>query len=87
MNNSLVLEYKKMQTRYEKLISEEKELHKEHQKDVRYFVKHHIFDKEWQEYLERTACNLASASLRIKIAEEKMEQIRTILFPESIDYF
>ena len=84
---SLILEYRKMQKRYEKLLLEEKKLHKEHQKDVQYYIKNHIFDKEWQKYLETTAYNLSQSSLRIKIAEEKMEQIRTILFPESIDYF
>ena len=83
MNNSLTLEYKKLQTRYKKLLLEEKELHNEHQKDVRYYIKNHIFDKEWEKYLEKTACNLATASVKIKIAEEKMEQIRTILFSES----
>jgi len=81
--SDLILEYRKMQTRYEKLLLEEKELHKEHHKNVQHFIKNHLFDKEWQKYLETTACNLASASLTIKITEEKMEQIRIILFEES----
>jgi len=80
--DSLVAEYKIMKKRYKKLVSEGKKLQKEHEQDLKYFISNNISDKEWQGYLEKTGCHLASASIRIKIAKNKMSQIRTILFKE-----
>ena len=76
MNNSLILEYKKLKIREKKLSLEEKNLQKEHTRDVKYFIDSQISDRKWQKNLEKTACNLASASVTMKIAKMKMEQIR-----------
>jgi len=80
MNDSLILEYNNMEKRYKKLILEGEKLQKEHTQDVEYFIKNNISDKKWQNNLEKTACNLAQAQVRIKIAKNKMNQIKTILF-------
>ena len=77
---SLNEEYHMLEIRYKKLISEEKKLRQEHEQDVKYFISHNISDKQWQNNLEKTACYLASASVTRKIAKNKLEQIRTILF-------
>ena len=76
MNNSLILEYKKLKIRGKKLDLEGEKLQKEHNQDVKYFIDNHISDRKWQKNLEKTACNLASASVTIKIAKMKMDQIR-----------
>ena len=76
MKDPLVTEYKKLKIREKKLDLEEKKLQKEHNQDVKYFIDNHIFDRKWQKNLEKTACNLASSSLSMKIAKMKMEQIR-----------
>jgi len=78
--NDLVLEYKKMQKRYRKLVSEGKQLEKEHKEDMKYFIENNISDKKHQRNLEKSACNLASASTTLKISKNKMRQIRIILF-------
>jgi len=83
MTNSLIAEYHTMEKRYKKLVSEGKQLQKEHEQDVKYFISNNISDKEWQGYLEKTACHISTASIRIKIAKNKMKQIRTILFKET----
>jgi len=79
MTDSLVTEYKALKKREKKLISEEKKMQKEQKENVNYFVVNHIWDKEWRGYLEKSACHLAIASVRMKIAKEKMKQIRVIL--------
>ena len=79
MSDSLVTEYKKLKKREKKLDLEGENLQKEHNQDVKYFIDNHIFDSEWQKNLEKTACNLASSSLSMKIAKMKMGQIRIIL--------
>ena len=76
MNNSLILEYKKLKIREKKLSLEGKNLQKEHNQDVKYFIDSHISDHKWQKNLEKTACNLASSSVTMKIAKMKMEQIK-----------
>jgi len=76
MKDSLVTEYKKLKIREKKLSLEEKNLQKEHNQDVKYFIDNHISDRKWQKNLEKTACCLGSASVRMKIAKMKMKQIR-----------
>ena len=83
MKNSLFTEYKALKKREKKLIFEEKKMQKEQKGNVNYFIVNHIWDKEWRRYLEKSACHLASASVRMKIAKEKMKQIRIILFKKS----
>jgi len=76
MEDSLVTEYKKLKKREKKLDQEGKNLQKEHNQDVKYFIDNQISDHKWQKNLEKTACNLASSSVTMKIAKMKMEQIR-----------
>lgn len=76
MNNSLILEYKKLKIRGKKLDLEGEKLQKEHNQDVKYFIDNHISDRKWQKNLEKTACYLGSASVTMKIAKMRMEQIR-----------
>ena len=76
MKDSLVTEYKKLKKREKKLDLEGKNLQREHYQNVTYFIDNHIFDRKSQKNLEKTACNLGSASIRMKIAKMKMEQIR-----------
>ncbi len=80
MTDSLVTEYRALKKRERKLIFEEKEIQKEHEENVNYFIVNHISDKKWQDNLEKSACYLASASVRMKIAKERMKQIRIIIF-------
>jgi hypothetical protein len=79
MTDSLILEYNIMKKRYKKLVLEGKQLQKEHAQDVEYFIKNNISDKKWQNNLEKTACNLGQSQVRIKIAKNKMNQIKDIL--------
>lgn len=79
MKKSFVTEYKKLQQRFKKLISDGKQLQKEHKQNLEYFIDNHISDKEWENYLEKTTCSLTSASVTMKITEEKMKQIKKIL--------
>ena len=79
MNNSLILEYKKLKIRGKKLDLEEEKLQKEHNQNVKYFIDNHISDRKWQKNLEKTACYLGSASVTMKIAKMRMEQIRVNL--------
>jgi len=75
----LVIEYKKLKIREKKLELEGEKLQKEHVQDVKYFIDNHISDPEWQYFLEKTACELVSASVGMKVAKMKMEQISIIL--------
>jgi len=79
MTDSLVIEYRALKKRERKLIFEEKEIQSEHYENLNYFIVNHISDKKWQDNLEKSACYLASASVRMKIAKERMKQIRIIL--------
>ena len=79
MTDSLVTEYRALKKRERKLIFEEKEIQSEHYENLNYFIDNHILDREWQEFLEKSACQLASASVTMKIGKMKMEQIRIIL--------
>ena len=79
MKKSFVTEYKKLQQRFEKLISDGKQLQKEHKQNLEYFIANQITDKEWENYLKKTTCHLASASVTMKIAEDKMERIKKML--------
>jgi len=83
MTDSLVTEYRALKKRERKLIFEEKEIQKEHEENVNYFIVNHISDKKWQGNLEKSACHLASASVTMKIGKMKMEQIRIIIFKKS----
>ena len=83
MTDSLVTEYRALKKRERKLIFEEKEIQKEHEENVNYFIVNHISDKKWQDNLEKSACYLASASVRMKIDKERMKQIRIIIFKKS----
>ena len=76
MNNPLILEYKKLKIREKKLSLEGKNLQKEYNQDVKYFIDNQISDHKWQKNLEKTACCLGSTSVKMKIAKMKMEQIR-----------
>ncbi len=80
MNDSLILEYNKLQIRKKKLIQEAKKMKKEHDEDVAYFTNHHISDKEWQGYLEKTACQIGTVSVRMEIATMKLKEIHSTLF-------
>lgn len=84
MDDSLILEYKKLKIREKKLIQEGKKLQKEHDENVKYFIKHHISDKKWQNNLEKDACNLASALITMKIAKMKIKEIQSILFKKGV---
>jgi len=84
MTNSLIAEYHIMEKRYKKLVSEGKQLEKEHEQDVKYFIENNISDKKQQRNLEKTACYLASSSITLKISKNKMNQIRTTLFNAKI---
>ena len=79
MKDSLVTEYKKLKIREKKLVLEGKKLQKEYNQDVKYFIDNHVSNRKWQKNLEKTACNLASSSVTMKIAKMKMEQIRISL--------
>ena len=85
MNEQLILEYRKMVIRKKKLIQEASELQKEHDEDVEYFINHHISDKEWRGKLEKTACNIAIASISMKIATMKMKEIHSVIFKKEDD--
>jgi len=74
--NDLLVEFKKMKKRYEKLVSDGKKLETEYSQNVEYFIDNHVSDPEWKDNLESVACNLASASLTMKIVQKKMEQIK-----------
>jgi len=84
MTNSLIAEYHIMEKRYKKLVSEGKQLEKEHEQDVKYFIENNISDNKQQRNLEKTACYLASSSITLKISKNKMNQIRTTLFNAKI---
>ena len=81
--DDLILEYKKMQKRYKKLVSEGKQLQQEHKEDVKYLIENNISDKKQQRNLEKTACNLASSSITLNISKNKMKQIGIMLKEES----
>ena len=77
MINSLLTEYNSMKKRYKKLVLEGKQLQKKHEHDVKYFINNEISDKEWQGYLEKNACNIAIASIRIKKPKNKIIYLGT----------
>jgi hypothetical protein len=80
MSDSIIIQYKKMKKRHQKLDRERMELENQQKRNLRYFIENQISDKEWQTCIEKTACDLASASVTIKIADEKMKQIKDKLF-------
>ena len=82
MTTSLWFELNDLRLTYEKLFSQERKLHTEHIKDVKDFLNNSVFDSEWEEYLVKTACNLASSELRLKIAFSKYGKIRKSLIDE-----
>ena len=75
-NETLITGYHILEKRHEELVLEGIELRKENDEDVKYFVDNRISDPEWQNDLEKTASYLASATVTMKIAEGKMEDIR-----------
>ena len=79
MNRILIVEYHKMMKRYEKLFLEEENIRKDLDEDTKYFIDNHISDHKWQGYLEKTACCLGSASIKLKVAKSKMDQIKNQL--------
>ena len=80
MTNSLFAEYNTMKKRYHKLVAEKNLLEKEHRENVKYFINKNVSDKEWQSYLEKTACYLTVSSIKIKITKNKIKEIRILLF-------
>jgi len=78
-NHPLYPEYRIMEKRYEKLVLEGKELQKEHDENVTYYITNHISDNKWQSYLEDSTSHLAIASVRLKITKDKMVKIREVL--------
>ena len=79
MNGSLEFEYRKMKRRYEDLMFDEKEIQKENDENLKYYVENLISEPEWQDMLEKAASHLASGKVKMRIAEAKMEDIRKIL--------
>ena len=83
MNSLLEFEYRRMKRRYEDLMFDEREIQSENDENVRYYVDNRISDPEWQDMLEKAASHLASAKVKRRIAEGKMEEIRKMM---KLDY-
>ena len=79
MNRSLVVEYNKMKRRHAKLILDGMEIQKENDENLKYYVENRISDPEWEAMLEKAVSSHAIASVRMRIAEAKMEDVRKIL--------
>ena len=65
-----------LENRYTKLVLEGKEIQKEHDEDVKYYIDNHISDSEWKNNLEKAASNLAISSVGLKIGRGTLDQIR-----------
>ena len=76
-DDSILTEYLMLENRYAKLVLEGKEIQKEHDEDVKCFIENHISGYGWKGYLEKSASNLATSSLRLKIGRETLNQIRS----------
>lgn len=83
MTRRLEAMYEHLKKSHEKLVLEEKELQKEHEQNVKYFINNEISDPEWQGCLVKTKSNLDEASRIMKSAEKKMMEIRFILYKKS----
>ena len=83
MWDSLAFEYHRMKRRHDDLVFEEREIQRENDENVKYYVENHISDPEWQDVLEKAASHIASGKVTRRIAEGKMEQIRKML---KLDY-
>ena len=79
MNHSLAVEYDKMKRRHAKLILDGIEIQKENDENLKYYVENRISDPEWVAMLEKAVSSYAIASVRMKVAEAKMEDIRKML--------
>ena len=66
-----------LENRHAKLVLEGKEIQKEHDEDVKYYIENHISDYEWKGNLLKSASYLATSSLRLKIGRETLNQIRS----------
>ena len=75
-DDSILTEYLMLENRYAKLVLEGKEIQKEHDEDVKYYIENHIRDYEWKDNLEKTASNLTISSLRLKVGRGTLDQIR-----------
>jgi len=71
----ILTEYLMLENRYAKLVLEGKEIQKEHDEDVKYYIENHIRDSEWKGYLEKAASNLAISSVGLKIGSGTLDQI------------
>ena len=76
-DDSIFTEYLMLENRYAKLVLEGKEIQKEHDEDVKYYIENHISDYEWKGYLLKSASYLATSSLQLKIGRETLNQIRS----------
>ena len=84
MNKSLTVEYRKMQKRYKKLVLDEKKLKKDHEENIQCFLESNISDPIWQNNLEKTACYLGTASVKLKIGKMKMNQVKDMIFKSGV---
>ena len=75
-DDSILTEYLMLENRHAKLVLEGKEIQKEHDEDVKYYIENHISNIEWKNNLERTASNLGSASVKIRIGRGTLDRIR-----------
>lgn len=75
-NASLVAEYHILEKRYEKLVLEGKEMQKEHDEDLKYYIHSQISDHKWQKNIEYVTSKLAVSSVKMKIGKRTMNQIR-----------
>ena len=79
MNASLVVEYYKMENRYVKLVFDGREIKKENDENLKYYIDNYISDHTWQSNLEEAASQHAMALVKLKISRSKMDQIRKVL--------
>ena len=78
-HNVLVVEYNRLEKRHKKLVSEGREIKKENEENLKYYIDKHVSDHEWEGYLEKAASEYAIASVRMNIAETKMDDVRKTL--------
>ena len=75
-DDSILTEYLMLENRHAKLALEGKEIQKEHDEDVKYYIENHISDHKWENNLEKAASNLAISSVGLKIGCGTLDQIR-----------